>query len=214
MGTAHLEAGRYKEAETWLEEYLDENPQSALAHLNLFKVYLAQDERDLAWDEIQTAVRLDPNRLDSLRQLYFLFRETERQEEGMEYLSRLALENPRGFAPLLVKAQVLAEEANWPDAQEALQEALKRVPHNEELLLFYSSELGKRGQRKELIQLLESETEPLPLSLTINLALAFSQNGQTEKGRKLLEHFLQRRGLSPVEKGRVKNLLREFEDHL
>ena len=213
LGTAHLEAGRFKEAEIFLEEYLDLNPQSAAAHLNLFKVYLAQDERDLAWDEIQTAVRLDPNRLDALRQLYFLFRETDRKDEGMEFLDQLALDNPSGFAPLLVKGQVLAEEGNWLEAQEALQEALLRDPDNEETLLFYSAELGKRGQRRELIQFLEPKTETMPLSLTINLAMAYSRNGQMEKASKLLKNFLQRPGLSPLDKGRAKNLLRELGDH-
>jgi len=211
LGTVHLEAGRYQEAEKHLMGYLDENPQSVTAHLNLFKVYLALDERDLAWEEIQTAVQLDPQRLDVLRQLYHLFRETDRKEEGLEWLDRLAAENPAGFAPLLVKAQGQADDDQWPGAEETLREALRRSPHNEEILLFFSSELGKRGNKTGLIELLEAESEPLPLSLTINLALAQSQIGQWEKGKKVLNDFLNRPGLSPVERGRATVILREFE---
>jgi tetratricopeptide (TPR) repeat protein len=211
LGCAHLEARQFKEAERYLGEYLDEKPESAVGHLNLFKAYLALEEKDMAWDEIQTAVRLDPSRLDALRQLYALLREAGRKEEGLDWMDRLAEEHPGVFTPLLVKAQGLAEDDHWPAAEEAVREGLRRAPHNEELLLFYTSELGKRGKRKELIHLLETETGPLPLSLTINLALALSQNGQLEKGKQLLRDFTQRPGLSPLEKGRAKVILAEFE---
>ena len=211
LGTVHLEAGRYQDAERFLTGYLDENPRSVTAHLNLFKVYLALDERDLAWEEIQTAVVLDPHRLDSVRQLYVLFRETDRKEEGLEWLDRIALENPEGFASLLVKAQALSDDHLWPEAEETLREALRRSPHNEEILLFFSSELGKKGKKAELIELLESESEPLPLSLTINLALAHNQNGQFETGTKVLRDFLNRPGITQMEQDRVRVILKEFE---
>ena len=213
LGTAHLEAGNFKEAEKHLTGYLDKNPQSVTAHLNLYRVYWALEEQDLAWDEIQRAVELDPGRLDVLRQLYSLYRETDRKDEGLEWLDRLAVDHPDSFGPPLIKAQALAEDQAWTEAEQALREALRRAPHHEEVLLFYSSELGKRGMKAELIRLLESESEPLPLSLTINLALAHSQNGEWEKGRLALQDFLKRPGLSPVDQARAKVILKEFEDH-
>ncbi len=211
LGTAHLEAGRVREAERFLLEYLDENPDSATAHLNLFKAYLASGEMDLAWDEIQTTVRLEPGRLEALKQLYYLFLQTERKPEGMEWMERLALENPSNAAPLLVKAWALTEEGQWPEARKALEEALRRAPHDEEILLFLTSELGKRGQREELIRVLQAEDAPLPLSLTINLALAYSQTGRLKEGRKVLRGFLERPGLEPLDRERAKAILREFE---
>jgi Tfp pilus assembly protein PilF len=211
LGIGHLEAGRPREAERFLLEYLDRDPSSATAHLNLFKVYLASGETDLAWDEIQTAVRLDPNRLEALKQLFFLFLQTDRKEEGLDWMDRLALENPTSSAPLLVKAGALAEAQQWTEARQALDEALRRSPHNEEILLFLTSELGKRGEREELIRLIKQEPEPLPLSLTINLALAYSQTGRLEEGRKILKAFLERSGQSPLDQERAKVILKEFE---
>jgi len=211
LGTAHLEAGRFREAEKFLLEYLDENPDSATAHLNLFKTYLAGGETDLAWDEIQTAVRLDPSRPEALKQLYYLFLQTGRKEEGLELLGNLALQHPTYAAPLLVRAWALTENGEWPEARQALDEALKRAPHNEEILLFLTSELGKRGDKEELIRLLRAETQPLPLSLTINLALAYSQTGRLEEGRKVLKAFLKRPGLEALDRERGKAILKEFE---
>jgi hypothetical protein len=90
-------------------------------------------------------------------------------------------------------------------------EALKRSPHNEEILLFLTSELGKRGQREEIIRVLEADSSPLPLSLTINLALAYSQNGKLKEGKKILTTFLERGELDPLDRNRAKAILEEFE---
>jgi tetratricopeptide (TPR) repeat protein len=211
LGIAHLESGRAREAERFLLEYLDQNPNSSTAHLNLFKVYLSIGETDLAWDEIQTAVRLDPDRPEALKQLFYLYLQTDRKEEGMEWMDRLSLENPTSFAPLLVKAGVLAEAQQWPEARKALEEALRRSPHNEEILLFMTSEMGKRGEREELIRVIQGEPGPLPLSLTINLALAYSQTGRLEEGRKALQAFLDRPGQNALDRERAKVILKEFE---
>lgn len=211
LGTAHLEAGHTREAERFLLEYLDENPDSATAHLNLFKAYLADGETDLAWDEIQTAVKLDPSRPEALKQLYYLFLQTGRKEEGLDLLGQLAQQHSTLSAPLLVKAWALTENQQWPEARQVLNEALRRSPHDEEILLFLTSELGKRGQKEELIQLLQKEGGTLPLSLTINLALAYSQTGRLEEGRKVLKDFLKRPGLEPLDRERGKAILREFE---
>ena len=210
LGTVHLEAGRFREAERNLTEYLDGNPQSVVAHLNLFKAYLALEEEDLAWEEIQAAIRLDPGQVDALRQLLHLFRESDREEEGWEWMDQLSEENSTRFEPLWVKAQALAQGERWEEAKSAFEESLRRSPHQEEVLLSYTAELGKRGKRKEVIQILEAEPKSLPLSLTINLALAHSQEGRVAKGKGLLEEFLKRPGISETEKIRTRNLLKEF----
>ena len=210
-GVALLELKRFKEAERFLLSSLEENPESVAAHLNLFKVYLAEEEMDLAWDEIQSAVRLDPDRLDSLRQFYHLFREAERTGEGLDWMDRLAEENPKSFAPLLVRAQALAEGEDWAGAQEALREALRRSPGNEEVLLFYSSELGKREKFLEVLELLEKNSDSLPLSLSINLALALSRAGRALEGREFLEKFLKKPGLSREDEARLGVILKEWE---
>jgi len=209
LGIVNSENRRYPEAERFLEEFLEEHPDSAPAHLNLFKVYLAQEEMDLAWEEIQAAVRCEPERLDALRQVYLLFLQGERREEALEWLSLLSEEKPNSFAPHLALAWALVE-TDWPAARVELEKARLLAPSQEEVLLFLTSELGKRGEQEELIRLLEPQAGTLPLSLTINLALAYSQTGKTLKGRDLLEAYQARPGLELLEKERVQRLLAEF----
>jgi tetratricopeptide (TPR) repeat protein len=212
LGTALLELGRLQDAERALTAFLEDDPGSAAAHLNLFKVYLAQDEMDLAWDEIQTAAWLEPDRMDSLRQLYHLFREADRREEGLEWMEKLAEENPGSFAPLLIWAQALAEGEDWGAAEEALREALRRSPGNEETLLFYSSELGRRGRPEEAFRLLAGGADSHPLSLTLNLALAAAQAGQASEGRLYLEKFKERPRTSSGDKAKIESILKEWRE--
>ena len=94
-------------------------------------------------------------------------------------------------------AQAQAEKDQWKEAKKPLKTALRRSPHNEEVLLYYSSKLGRRGRRKELIKLLQSEPGPLSFSLTLNLALALSQSGNTQEGKKMLGDYTQRRYHAP-----------------
>jgi tetratricopeptide (TPR) repeat protein len=211
LSILNLQAGRYPEAEKGLCEFLDENPESALGHLNLFKAYLAQDEMDLAWDEIQTAVKLDPGRLEVLRQLFYFFRESDRWEEGVDWLKELSKEHPDLSAPLLVIGQAQSEKDLWNEAEDTLKEALRRTPHNEEVLLYYTSELGRRGKREELIRLLQAEPAPLSFSLTLNWALAYSHSGQAKEAKKLMKDFLKRPDVTPLEKNRAEAILKELE---
>lgn len=212
MGTALLEMGNLPEAERFLMECLDANPDSGEAHLALFKVYQAQDEMDLAWEEIQTAARSLPDHLDILRHLARLFREADRTVEGAEWMERLSREHPSSFAPLFVQAQLLLEEGPWDRVQEILRKALALSPRNEEVLLFYTAELGKRDLQGEIVRLLGPDEKTQPFSLTINLGLALSRLKETRKARQVLEDFLARPELSEGERERAQALLQELGD--
>ncbi|HVM33579.1 MAG TPA: tetratricopeptide repeat protein [bacterium] len=211
LGVARLSQGQYREAEDCLVRFLDEHPESPTAHLNLFKVYLALEELDLAWDEIQTAVRLDPDRLEALQQLFFFFEQTQREEEGLQWMDKLCDQHPRSFAPLLVKAQYYVARDHWAQAEAMLLSALKRSPRNEAILIYYSAELGKRGLNQAIVDLLESQEGTLSFALTINLSLAYRNAGKFSESQTILKNYLKTPGLPPVVQQRAQVILRELE---
>jgi len=92
-----------------------------------------------------------------------------------------------------------------------LLKALKRSPHNEEILLYYSAELGKRGLNQSIIDLLESQEGTLPFSLTINLSLAYRNAGKFSESQTILKNYLKTPGLSPLVQERARVILRELE---
>jgi len=211
LGRAHLQEGRLGEAERTLVEFLEEEPGSVPGHLVLFKAYLAQGETDLAWEAIQTAARLEPDRAETLRTLYLLFKEAGRLEEGVDWFRALAKDHPKCVAPPAMAAQGLLELDRFEEARGILEAVLKVSPGNEGILLLYSAELGKRGEAEEVLRLLEPLRERLPFSLTINLVLAYERKGDRALAKGTLADFLARPGLPEMEKGRGADLLRKLE---
>jgi len=211
LGRVHLEEGRLGEAERTLVEFLEEEPGSAPGHLALFKTYLAQGETELAWEAIQTAARLEPDRAETLRTLYLLFKEAGRLEEGVDWFQALAKDHPKCVAPPAMAAQGLLELDRFEEAKGLLEGALRASPGNEGILLLYSAELGKRGKPGEVLRLLGPLRERLPFSLTINLVLAYEREGDRTLAQKTLSDFLARPGLPELEKERGSELLKKLE---
>ena len=129
----------------------------------------------------------------------------------MDWIEQLILEVPDSFGPLLVKAWSLTEADDWEGAEEALKLALQRAPHNEDVLLFYTSELGRQGKMEELINLIAQEPEPRPIALVINLALAYIRLGRMAEAEKILKKPLEDPELSLDDQQKLRALLSEME---
>jgi tetratricopeptide (TPR) repeat protein len=207
-GRVHLARGQAQEAERILLGFLEKEPASAQGHLALYEAYRAQGEMDLAWEEVQAAARLAPGDKGVLRVLHGLFREAGRLEEGADWFEGLAGEHPGQEAPWSFLAQGLLELERWEEAREAFQRALTVDPRDEEVLLLYTAELGKREETKAVIDLLGPARDGLPLSLTINLALAQVRAGRPKEGRSTLEAFLSREGIDAFDRKRAEDLLK------
>jgi tetratricopeptide (TPR) repeat protein len=207
LGRTLLARGRAQEAERVLLGFLEREPSSAPGRLALYEAYEAQGEMDLAWEELQAAARSAPGDKGILRVLHGLFREADRLEEGVDRFKALAEDHPDQAAPWFFLAQGLSELERWEEARDAFEAAVKAGPKDEEVLLLYTAELGKRGEAKAVTELLGASRDDLPLSLTINLALAQVQSGKPKEGRATLEAFLGRKGVDPSDRKRVQDLL-------
>lgn len=210
LGIATLHAGRPREAERWLVGFLERSPDSAVAHVNLFKTYLALEEEDKAWEEIRAAAALAPDDLDVLRQMFLFFENTGREQEGLETLADLAAVDPGCVAPLLLQAQHHDSKNDWTEAESLLKEAVKRSPTSEAVLVYYSSALGKAGRPQEAVDLLKIRRGDMTLALAVNLALALRQAGQREEALKVLGEFKDDLKASPMDRLRAEVLRQEF----
>ncbi len=210
LGIAHLHAGRAEEAERWLLGFLDRNPDSAVAHVNLFKVYLRTEHEELAWEQIRAAASLAPDDLDVLQQMFLFFENTGREEEGLEALRELAQEEPRAVAPLLLQAQHHDAKGDWALAETLLKQALKRSPESESVLAYYTAALGRLGRAKEAAALLAPLRPRLTFVLAVNLAVALRQSGNSAEAMKVLAEFKDRPNASSLDRMRAEVLMLEI----
>ena len=64
LGVMALDGGKFDAAESWLRHAEDVDPRNAKIHFLLAKTLLAKDEHELAREEIEIAIRLQPNQIE------------------------------------------------------------------------------------------------------------------------------------------------------
>ena len=64
LGVMALDGGKFDAAENWLRHAEDVDPGNAKTHFLLAKTLLAKDEHELAREEIEIAIRLQPNQIE------------------------------------------------------------------------------------------------------------------------------------------------------
>jgi hypothetical protein len=64
LGVMALDGGKFDAAENWLRHAEDVDPGNAKVHFLLAKTLLAKDEHELAREEIEIAIRLQPNQIE------------------------------------------------------------------------------------------------------------------------------------------------------
>ncbi len=64
LGVMALDGGKFDAAENWLRHAEDVDPGNAKIHFLLAKTLLAKDEHELAREEIEIAIRLQPNQIE------------------------------------------------------------------------------------------------------------------------------------------------------
>ena len=210
LGIAHLSRNHPAEAERWLVEYLDLEPESVAGHLNLFKVYLALEKNEEAWDHLVSAVRLDPDHRGALEQMTRYLVEADRREEAVTRLREMGEASPRAVSPWVILARLYSESGDAEHERECLVEAHRRKPGDDGILLALTAVLGGMNRAQEVLDLLAPRRDGLPFELTVNLALALGQAGRRDEGRRVLEAFRSRPGTTEADRGRADEILGQW----
>lgn len=213
LGVAHLHRGHPSEAERWLLEYLDREPESASGHLNLFKVELALDHADDAWEHLQTAVRLNPTHAGALEQMTRFLMEAGRGEEAAARIREIAKNHPDSVEPWKALAHWADETGDAAQTLQSWQEALRRSPEDPEVLVGYTAALGQAEKPEDIVRLLEPRSGKLPFELTVNLVVALGRVGRRAEAREKLQAFMNRPGLGTMERQRAQELIAEWDRH-
>ncbi len=211
LGIAHLHREKPAEAERWLLEYLEREPESVSGHLNLFKVELALDHPEDAWEHLLTAVRLSPGHMGALGQMSRFLVDAGRPEEAATRLRSLAKANPTLAAPWVTLARLYNETQEVGEEIKAWEEAYRIDKDDPEILVGYTAALGQDHRPQEVVRLLEPKAGQLPFELTVNLAVALGHQGKKAEGRERLQAYVQRPGLSESERERVRDLIAEWD---
>jgi tetratricopeptide (TPR) repeat protein len=211
LGVAHLQQNHPAEAERWLVEFLDQEPESSAGHLNLFKACLVLEKTEEAWEHLNTAVRLDPENRGALEQMVHFLLGADRREEAVIRLREIGENSPALTTPWLLLASLYGESNDREHELECLAEAHRRSPQNEEILLAYTAALGRADRAETVVKLLRPDREKLSFELTFNLALALRGLGKAGEGRTTLEAFVRRPSLPAADVQRAGEVLEKWD---
>jgi putative PEP-CTERM system TPR-repeat lipoprotein len=153
---ALTEAGKAKEADAGISQWLKEHPTDSMAHMYVGEVNLQAKHNKVAIDQFQAVVQSEPNNVAALNNLALAYDEEKdpRALDTAEKAYKLAAESPAVIDTL---AWMLVEHGNTARGLPLLQKAVTLAPDSMEIRYHLALALVKTGDkvkaRKELEQL-------------------------------------------------------------
>jgi tetratricopeptide (TPR) repeat protein len=175
--------------------------------LNLFKVELALDHPEEAWEHLLTAVRLNPNHVGALEQMALFLKDTDRREEAVTRLRGVIQEHPEISTPWKVLAGLYNESGERLEELKTWEEAYRCFAEDPEILVGYTAALGLAGRPEEVVEILSPRIEKLPFELMVNLVVALGRMGRRVEAREQIKRFSGRDSLSQQEHQRAEEFL-------
>jgi Flp pilus assembly protein TadD len=121
----YMKSGRLSDAEPLLRRLATERPNYAGIHLQLGRVLAAQDKKDDAIAEIQTALKLSPSDADAQRELADLYASAGKNDLAEAAYRALAAAHPNDPELHRGLGQALLRQKQFPEAQQELLVALR-----------------------------------------------------------------------------------------
>lgn len=157
LHAALTQAGKGKEADIRLAQWLKEHPDDAAARIYLAEIYLAANQNKSAIEQYQAILNNNPSHVPALNNLAWLYQQ-EKDPRALEFAEKahqLAPENPGAQDTL---GWILVEQGDVKRGLPLLQQASTLAPQTGEIRYHYAAALAKSGDkakaRKELEQLL------------------------------------------------------------
>ena len=135
--------GRAADAQTSLQELIAKSPGNGNLHLALGMALVAQKDMTGARQELETAVRLQPDSSDAMNDLGAVLLQMGKQQEALGWFEKCRRISPDFDRPFINSALIYDSTGQSATARQILQEFLARHPDNQDV----RSALDKVGQQ-------------------------------------------------------------------
>lgn len=205
LGITLMENGLLDEAEEILQNYLRENSDSGVIRTNLAKVFSRSGDGKKANENLQTALKADPNQQNALVWWIAIHHEKNEEEKGYQFLEEIS-RIEKSWYPQLYLAKRCLDKRDLDGAKSYYKKILKVVSNNGEALKCISGDLGSKGYPREALELILPLYDPKQHGpwAGLNLIQACIETKNQKTGLKLCDDLekLQRLDL----KQRINNL--------
>jgi tetratricopeptide (TPR) repeat protein len=152
--TGHLERGekflteeKYAEAILEYKNVLQLDPNQAKAHYGLARAYLASQQAQRAFWELQETVRLDPSHQDARLEYaqFLLLGKTEDLEEAVKQADAVLEKDPDSLPALVLKGRALQSLERFEEAEAVYELAMQKKPEEPAPILLLATFHRARG---------------------------------------------------------------------
>ncbi len=161
-GEQYAKDGKHAEAIIEFKNVLQLDPNSAVAHWDLAKSYLATKKVREGYWELHEAARLDPKNLDAKLQYGDISRLAGEEEEALKQADDVIAADPTRWAAYVLRGQALEILKKPEDAKEAYLKAVEVAPNDASPLLILADYYVRTGDTKSAEPLLRKLTESQP----------------------------------------------------
>ncbi|MGA7178258.1 MAG: XrtA/PEP-CTERM system TPR-repeat protein PrsT [Thiobacillaceae bacterium] len=154
MHTAYSQAGRRKDGEEHILQWLRENPHDDVARLYLAQAYMTTGQNREAIEQFRTLLQSHPNEVTVLNDLAWLYQQ-EKNPLALEFAERAYKLAPNASFVLDTLGWILVEQDKVQRGQELLKKGLSLSPRNPSIKYHLAVALTRSGDRAGARKLLE-----------------------------------------------------------
>lgn len=196
LGATVGNQGDLDEAGRRFQQALEADPNNAGAHLQLSKVYLMQQQPELALEHGLQATELRPDFEEAHFVLASLYENQGKSDEVVAHLQSLVQINPQSTKYHMLLGSAYARDENWPAAVEQFRQAVAISPDRAETHLQLALALEKSGDKSAAQESFAEvgRLDPSELKRQFMLAVGLAEAGKVDRA---IEHFRLAQRLDP-----------------
>jgi len=141
------------------------------SHVNLALLYAQMGRTNDAENELQTALRLDPNNVPAMVNLADLYRQQRRDDEGQKWLEKAVATAPNAAEPIHALGLLRVRQKQYPAALALFAKAAALQPSNVRYSYVYAVALNSTGQSDQAITILQQAHQRRPADREVLTAL-------------------------------------------
>jgi putative PEP-CTERM system TPR-repeat lipoprotein len=184
LGNARLAARQPTEAVATFRKLVEIQPESAQAHYLLARAYNGAGDSKKVHEELDKALKLDPNHFLSKLALIRQSAQDNQLEEANKRFQELKQAYPQSFEVIALGGELALRQKRFNEAEAAFQEALKLAPSNQ-LTMNLAQAQWQAGKKEDGIATLEGWLKQYPDDILIrfsvgNFYMALNRNDQAK----------------------------------
>lgn len=183
--SALLNQERWDEAEEMMSGFLMTSPRSSVGHQFMAAIHEKRGEDEEAMEEMNKALECDPNNESVLWMVYWKMHKVSGDNGALKRMQELSTEFPQAWGPMYIMARHY-EDLNPDVAVEHYETALRKDDAGP-ILISYSAFMGKTGNHKEMIRVIEEsrKRKEVDFRVLFNLGEAYLEESRVDEAHEI-----------------------------